>query len=550
MRRKQVDNLRTLRFNSIWLVPILALIVAGWMVYENWAEQGEQITLVAKSAEGIEAGKTKVKVHNVEVGEVKDVRLSENFKKALITVQMKQDTEGMLRSDANFWVVKPRVGIKGISGLGTMLSGAYIEMEPGREGESMERFQMMSQPPLSTTEDRGIRLRLLSKDQAKLDVGAPVHFRGYEVGHIEKVDFNMETGAINYRVFIQAPYDSFINDAVQFWLTPGFSVKGSARGIEVRMDSLETLFVGGISFGLPKNRKPGDPVTDLTEFRLYESREVALDNQYSESIEYVFLFRDSVSGLKEGAPVEFCGVRIGTVQEVPFTSSDGGQETVLQRKRIPVLASIEPQRMDPRIPDSSPDYWQNYFKKRISHGLRASLKTSNYITGAQVIDLAYRGKSRSVKTHKWNDHLVFPTVPKDGIEDIKTQINALLAKLNGLPLEGTVTNLNATIESSKETFAEMAKLSRSIRKVAEDPATRKLPNKINATMEQLNATLAGYKIKSPLGQNLQRNLRALERILNELHPFIREMREQPNMLIFKRRRLPDPIPQKGKKEKK
>lgn len=318
----RVENLRPLRFNAVWLVPVLALIVAGWMVYDNWADMGEKILLVAKSAEGIEAGKTKVKVHNVEVGEVQGVRLSENFKQALITVRMKQGTSGMLHSDAKFWVVKPRVGLKGISGLGTVISGAYIEMEPGRKGERISRFKMMSQPPLSTSEDKGIRLRLKSKELAKMSVGTPVHFHGYEVGHIEKVDFDIKTGAINYRIFIQAPYDSLVNDAVQFWLTPVISVKGSARGIEVRMDSLETLFWGGISFGLPRGRKPG----------------------------------------------------------------------------------------------------------------------------------------------KWHDRPVFPTVQKTGVQDIKNGLSAFLHKLNDLKLEAALSDLNSTLDTSKEAFREISGAARSLRK--------------------------------------------------------------------------------------
>lgn len=551
MRKEEnarVENLRPLRFNAVWLVPILALIVAGWMVYDNWAKMGEEIVLVAESAEGIEAGKTKVKVHNVEVGEVQDVRLSDDFKQALITVRMKQGTHDMLHSDAKFWVVKPRVGVKGVSGLGTVLSGAYIEMEPGRKGERITRFKVMPQPPLSTSEDKGIRLRLKSKDMAKMDIGTPVHFRGYEVGHIEKADFDVKTGAIKYRIFIQAPYDSLVNDAVQFWLTPGFSVKGSARGIEVRVDSLETLFWGGISFGLTKGRKPGKPVSDLSEFRLYESREVAIENQFKEAIDYVFLFNSGISGLDKGAPVEYSGVRVGTVKEVPYSGPQGGRRNLLQQERIPVLASIEPHLLEPNAKSLSPEYWREYLKNCIDRGLRASLKTSSYITGAQVVDLYFPRDPEPANPGKWHDQPVFPTVEKTGVEEIKNSLSAFLHKLNSLKLETALADLNSTLDASGEAFREISGVSRSLRELIDDPSTRGLPQRLDKAIHRLDTTLSGYEKESLFGQQLQQDMQALERLLDELRPFVRELREQPNMLIFDRERRQDRIPPKAERE--
>lgn len=182
---KQVESMRQVRFNSIWLVPLIALLVAGWMLYQNWSSQGPVITLLASNAEGLEIGKTKLKSRNVDVGRVIDIRLSEDYENAIIKVRMNHDTEQMLRDDARFWVVKPRIGKEGVSGLGTLLSGAYIDMTPGVKGRLKTDFTLLSQPPLST-ENEGVRLVLSSTEGSKLDVGALVHFRGYEVGYVEK----------------------------------------------------------------------------------------------------------------------------------------------------------------------------------------------------------------------------------------------------------------------------------------------------------------------------------------------------------------------------
>ena len=162
----QVENLRKVRFNSIWLVPLIALMVAGWMLYQNWSSQGPIITLVAANADGLEMGKTKLKSRNVDVGRVIDIRLSDDYENAIIKIRMNQGTQQMLRSDAKFWVVKPRVGKEGVSGLGTLLSGAYIDMTPGVKGRLQTDFTLLNQPPLST-ENEGVRLVLSSTEGSK-----------------------------------------------------------------------------------------------------------------------------------------------------------------------------------------------------------------------------------------------------------------------------------------------------------------------------------------------------------------------------------------------
>lgn len=544
-RKAKVENPRALRFNTIWMVPLLAFIVAGWMIYENWASQGPQIILVAHDAEGIEAGKTKVKVHNVDVGQVKEVKLSEDFSQALITVRMNQDVKDMLHSDAKFWVVKPEVGYKGISGLDTVLSGAYIDMEPGQKGEKRTRFKMLPQPPLSTSQDKGIRIRLTSVNMARMNIGTPVHFRGYQVGHIEKVGFHVKTGSISYRIFIQAPYDSLVNDAVQFWLTPGFLVKSSASGLEVRMDSLENLLTGGISFGLTESRKPGKPVADLSRFRLYESREQAVNNQFDELINYVFLFENSISGLEQGAPVEFRGVRIGTVKEVPFLDLEQEHFLLLKHKKIPVLASIEPQRFEPKKEHSSTEYWRKFFEDCFARGLRASLKTASLITGAQVIDLTFLDGVKEPEKLQLEGYPLFPTVAKSGIQGIEAKLNALLDKLHALPLEGTLGSLNATLDSSDDTLSDISELARSINHLINAPAAQELPQKLTSALQQLNSTLAGYDEGSVFSRQLESRMQELQGVLNNLQPLLHELREQPNALIFDRKHGADRIPPKA-----
>ncbi|MCW8357391.1 intermembrane transport protein PqiB [Marinomonas pontica] len=528
----QVENLRKVRFNSIWLVPLIALMVAGWMLYQNWSSQGPIITLVAANADGLEMGKTKLKSRNVDVGRVIDIRLSDDYENAIIKIRMNQGTQQMLRSDAKFWVVKPRVGKEGVSGLGTLLSGAYIDMTPGVKGRLQTDFTLLNQPPLST-ENEGVRLVLSSTEGSKLDVGALVHFRGYEVGYVEKVGFDTDRGAITYRVVIRSPYDALVNSDVQFWMTPGLSFKSSASGFEVRLDSLETLISGGISFGLPQGRTAGKPVEDMTSFRLYSSKESATNNMYNEFINYVFLFDSNVSGLTPGAAVEFRGVRIGTVLDVPFSGIPMDSLTSLDTPLIPVRARIEPQRLNSLNTTGamSLSKWNAFIDDRINNGVRATLKIGNYLNAAKVINIDFVNNPPPVRWKEFSGYKVFPTAP-DAFANIESKVGGILDNLSQLPLNSTFEQLNRTMNEANETLHQLQAVSKSVAQLLNNADTQQIPTELIATINELNVTLETYQANGQIGRPLRENMVSLGRALNELQPLLRQLRENPNTLIF------------------
>ncbi len=527
-----VENMRKVRFNSIWLVPLIALMVAAWMLYQNWSSQGPVITLVAANADGLEVGKTKLKSRNVDVGRVIDIRLSEDYENAVIQVRMNQGTDQMLKQDAQFWVVKPRIGKEGVSGLGTLLSGAYIDMTPGESGDIQTRFTILDQPPLAM-ENEGIRVKLVSLKGAKLDVGAPVHFRGYEVGYIENVGFDANRKAITYQLVIRSPYDALVNSAVQFWVTPGVSFKSSASGFEFSFDSLETFLSGGISFSLPIGRPAGDAVADLSEFQLFDSKESADNQVYDEFIEYVFLFDANLSGLYPGAAVEFRGVRIGTVMEVPFSGISMTSLSKLDTPVIPVLARIEPQRLNtPDMPDvMSLSQWNAMLEDRMEKGLRASLVIGNYLNAAKVISLDFMDTPSPIRWREFEGYDVFPTAP-NSLANIESKISLMLDNLAQVPLQKTFNQLGNTMSEVDTTLQRLQQVSDSVRKLVDKSETQQIPADLSAAIRELNQTLETYQADGLIGQPLRQNLVSLDRALNELQPLLRQLRENPNRLIF------------------
>lgn len=543
---KSVESTRKVRFNSIWLVPLIALLVASWMLYENWSSQGPVITLVASNADGLEMGKTKLKSRNVDVGKVIDIRLSKDFENAIIQVRMNQGTQQMLKEDAQFWVVKPRIGKEGVSGLGTLLSGPYIDMTPGVDGKQQSEFQLLNQPPLST-ENEGVRIMLLSTDGAKLDVGSLVHFRGYEVGYVEKVGFDSEQDAITYRVVIRSPYDALVNDSVQFWITPGFRFNSSASGFEMRLDSLETLFAGGISFGLPEGKAYGEPVEDMTAFRLFDSQDSAMNNRYDDFLEYVFLFDNNISGLFPGAAVEYRGIRIGTVLDVPYKGVSLSALASLDTPVLPIRARIEPQRLNFLDPNGvvTMDKWKAFIEDRIDHGLRANLMISNYLNAAKVISLDYFDDPEPANRRTYDGHFIFPTAP-DTFANIETKVSRILDNLSEVPLARTFDQLGNTMDEANETLRQLQNLSASVTQLLNKSETQQLPAELVGTINELNVTLESYQANGQIGRPLRENMISLGRALNELQPLLRQLRENPNTLIFDRQPKADIEPKAAK----
>ncbi|MDL4863469.1 intermembrane transport protein PqiB, partial [Halomonas elongata] len=335
---------RQARLSPIWIVPIVALLIGAWLVYDNYASRGPLITLTMDSADGIEAGSTLIKTRNVEIGQVESVSLSDDQSRVIIKARMKSQAEPMLVEDSSFWVVKPRIGREGISGLNTVLSGAYLQLEPGQSDKEARTFEVSDQPPVAPPGAEGIRINLTSQVGNALSVGDPITFQGFPVGRVEKADFDVDTQQMHHRIFIESPYNQLITHNTRFWSTSGIDFSLNSQGINLQVESVEALLGGGVTFGVPEDLPPGQPVSPDTTFTLHPDEQSAREGTFDEYLEYVLLVENTVRGLSKGAPVEFRGVRLGTVASVPWNFT-APQPDDRDRLAIPVLIRIEPQRL-------------------------------------------------------------------------------------------------------------------------------------------------------------------------------------------------------------
>ena len=532
---------RQTRLSPIWVVPIVAIAIGLWLVYDNYASRGTQVTLTMESAEGIEAGNTLIRSRNVEVGRVQSVRLSDDLSHAVLTARIQPEVEDLLREDTRFWVVKPRIGREGISGLGTVLSGAYIQLEPGTEAAPRREFPVSDTPPVAPSGQAGLRLSLTSQLGNSLRVGDPVSYQGYTVGRIEENSFEPESRTMQHQLFIEEPYTDLVTDSTRFWTSSGVDFRLDADGVRVNVESLEALLGGGVTFGVPEDLPMGQPVEANTRFTLYADEDAAREGTFNRYLEYVLLVDETVRGLSKGAPVEFRGVRMGTVAAVPWNFT-APQPDSRARFAIPVLIRVEPQRLGIENSDIDLEEWKARFQRMFGLGLRASLKSGSLLTGALFVDLNFhRDLADEYVAERFSDRDVFPTVA-GGFAQIQAQVTDLLEKLNALEVEPLLTGLDRNLQASESVLNEVREVSTSLNQLLNDPETQAVGGNLNATLEELRSTLQGLSPSSPAYQELTTAIERLDRLMRDLQPLTRTLNDNPRALLFDNLDAQDPIP--------
>lgn len=536
----ELSKPRRWRLSAVWLIPLAAALIGAWLLYDNFASRGPVITLDMDTAEGINADKTQLKVHNVPVGHVTKVALADDYKGAKITVQMHPDTAKLLGDDARFWVVKPRVGPKGVSGLNTIISGAYLQMRPSDERSDQRHFKVQDNPPPTPSNKPGVTVKLVNSGDNTLSVGDPIVYQGQNVGQIESSHFSVAKRQTIYTVFIGKPYSQLITRATQFWLRSGVDLHLGSNGLDVQLGSLQSVLAGGITFGQPEDIGAGKPANDGAHFKLYATHDAATQDRYKRKVKYVVLLDESVRGLSAGAPVEYRGLRVGTVQQVPFYPSDFHMSSFSGFK-IPVLIAIEPQRPSLGWADWSNAKWRKRNQQFFRHGLRATIKPSNLLTGSMFIDLSFDHHAQHYTKQSVGDYTVFPSETSQ-ITNIQQQLSDLMDKLNNLDVSPIVDQLKHASRTTNQTLDQMHEITRQVNHLLAQPGTRKLPSQINDTLQQLQKTLANFQQGSPAYEQLNQTIDRLNQVLDNAAPLTRTLRDHPNSLIFGRPDGKDPVP--------
>jgi paraquat-inducible protein B len=568
-------------------VPVAAVLIGSWMLYHTFQNQGPTVTLLASNAEGIISGKTQIKSRSVDVGKVVSVELSQDLKQVVIRARMNPGTANLLNDESQLWVVKPTIGRGGVSGLNTLLSGAYIELQPGKSDSGKYFFELLETPPIAPPDAPGVRIFLSSSDAAALAVGDPILYRGYDVGTVERSEFDMQKRNMRYQLFIRAPYDALVTENVRFWKSSGMALDMSAEGVRIEMASMATLLGGGVTFDVLDGWPAGNKAANNTDFQLFENRKSIQDGLYNEYLEYLLFFDESIRGLTAGAPVEYRGVRVGTVASVPYFFNMKNPLQVAFNKGIPVLIRIETARLYDNL--TLPQL-QAELDQAVSLGLRAVLKTGNLLTGGLYIDLNQQAgaESKAAAAPATGADIPAPATPvadpaeaqtaqasttptvvatpllpeplpefagykilptsRSGLGHIEQKVLQALDKINNLPVEQVLADSSATLNATKDLMQQSQQLVQSLDALVKADATQKLPAEVNKSLADLRKTLAGLSPGSPVYERINSNLQAMDKVLRDLQPVVQTLNQQSNALIISADPAADPEPEQGKQQ--
>ncbi|MGE0084911.1 MAG: intermembrane transport protein PqiB [Desulfococcaceae bacterium] len=431
------------RFSIVWFIPLAALVIGGWLVWKSFSEKGPAVTISFKSADGLEAGKTKIKYKDVEIGQVEKIRLAEDLSHVEVTANFVKDAEHYISENTRFWVVRARVAAGEVSGLSTLFSGAYIGIDPGKPGKTARKFKGLEIPPVVTADLPGAHFALSAPAIGSLDIGSPVYYRQIRVGQVVAYHLDEAGNSVNLKVFIEAPHHKRVRKNTHFWNAGGMDFVLDANGIRVNTESIITLMIGGIAFDTPGNLEPGEPAGKEDVFPLYKTRRSISERNYVKKNEWLMYFDGSVRGLAPGAPVELKGIRIGQVKDVSLKFDFDRQEI-----RIPVLVEIEEGRITHTgtvPPNVERDKIMDYM---VEKGLRAQLRTGSLITGQLLVSLDFHPDAPAIHISREGRHPEFPTIPAP-LEEMTTSLSHLLSKLEQVPIEQIGRELGETVRGAK-----------------------------------------------------------------------------------------------------
>lgn len=438
---------RSRHISIVWLIPVVAALVGGWLAYKGLTEQGPLVTISFKAGNGVKAGQTKVKFKDVEIGEVLKVELSPNLKDVVVSARLDKETEGHLTTRTRFWVERPRVTLQGISGLETLTAGVHIAMDPSKEGDPTLSFEGMEQPPIVTEREEG-KLFILNADTLEsLSVGSPVTHRQIQVGQVVGYELAPDKKGVTIHVFIESPHDVLVRPETRFWVSSGLELKLTADGLDVNTQSVASLVVGAISFETPDSLHPSEAAPENTEFELFGSREAVANREFVEKEQYVLFFQGSVRGLSVGASVEFRGIRIGQVTDLSLQFNAN-----TYRFDIPVMVEIEPGRIEILGGDLPENENGGVIGQLVEKGLRGQLKTGSLLTGQLFVDLDFQEETAPVAMARQGDFWTIPTVPTS-LDALANRLKVFLAQVETWPIEQLGADVGEAIRSFKTLMA-------------------------------------------------------------------------------------------------
>ncbi|MEW6518929.1 MAG: MlaD family protein [Thermodesulfobacteriota bacterium] len=535
-------------FSIVWVVPIVALLIGAWLAYKAISEKGPSITITFSTAEGLEAGKTKIKYRDVEVGQIEEITLDKDISRVVVKAKMPKGSEKYLTDKTRFWVVRARIRGGSVSGIGTVLSGAYIAVDPDRTGQATRSFTGLEVPPVVTLGQPGRHFRINTDNLGSLDIGAPVYYRQIQVGQVVGYSFGADGKEVDIQLFIEAPYHSWVTENTRFWNASGIDVSLNAQGLKVNTQSMVSILSGGIAFDVPNGNPPGKEAEENRVFRLYPDRASIQEKIYSVRRYWMLLFDQSVRGLSVGAPVELHGIQIGKV-----VSLDLEYDVAMSNFYVPVLVAIEPERIrvsngtDPKL--SSDEKSEALLKWLVEdRGLRAQLKTGSLLTGQLMVNLEFHPAAAKEKLAHRDGYPLVPTIP-GSLEQLQESLTKITSRLEKVPFDELSADLRLVLQEARTTLQKIGGFAGTLSSETA-PEMQATLVELQQTLETLQGTV-GVELQktlvelqksvgqdSPLNYNARKTLEELALTLRSLRELTSTLEQQPQSILFGKENKP------------
>ena len=533
------------RLTIVWIIPIVAALIGGWIAVQKYLSQGPTITISFGTAEGLEAGTTKIKYNGVDIGAVSVVTLSKDRKGVVVTAKMAAESKDMLVEDTQFWVVRPRISGGTVSGLGTLLSGSYIGMEVGKSKEKRHSFTGLAVPPVVTGDVPGRFFLLKAENLGSLDYGTPIFFRRIQVGQVVGYDLDKDGHSITVNIYIKAPYDQYVNPETRFWQASGIDVSLSANGLNVRTESLVSIVIGGIAFETPAAGPVLPPAEQNTVFRLFSDRTEAMKPPLGAPNTYVVVFKQSVRGLVPGAPVEISGIHIGEVVSIDmdFDLKTFGVSIPVTVKVYSELASEKLVKGEQVL---APSGRRHRLDKLVELGFRAQLRTGNYLTGALFIAFDLFPNAAPAKIDWSREPVELPTVPGE-LQGIEQSLTNIVQKLEKLPLEAIGKDLRTALATLNQTLTNADKLAKRFNSDVV-PETKGALVEARRALEAAARTFSSADkvflgTNAPVQQELRDALQEISSTARALRVLVDYLERNPDALLRGKKAAPAPTPE-------
>ena len=524
----RVDTPRRFRIPLVWVIPLVAALIGVFLALHTWYQQGPDITIRFKTGEGLEAGKTRIKYKDVDVGQIDSVTLAEDGSYVIAGARLARSADHLLVDDTRFWMVSARVSGSAVSGLGTLLSGTYVGLDAGKSAEARREFTALDDAPVVSFDVPGRYFTLHAETLGSIGIGTPVYFRRMQAGQVTGYRLGEHGKRIEVRVFIKAPYDRFVTDDTRFWNAGGVDVKLGADGVQVNTESLTSILAGGLAFLTPAD-SPDEPAAAERAFRLFATREEAIRRQVDERQHYVLRFTESVRGLSVGAPVDFRGITIGEVIAIQPQISPASAEISMQ-----VEVSLQPGRL--RTPGSKSHLpagatsedaaFRAFVDQLVAKGLRAQLRNGNLVTGQLYVALDFFPGAGAARPDWAASPPRLPT-QRGSLDELQTTLMRIVGKLDKLPIEEIGTDTRKLLASLQRSVDETEALLKRIDNLTD--------GEVRSTIVEARSAIADTRkliaSDAPLQQDLRASLQELGRAAQALRHLADTLDRHPEALL-------------------